>query len=454
MTRQSTQLFNKRSATQDFLFSRSEDATGKHGGGAFRHDSCDNGDDPLSARFPDMLDRLSLVEGVETAFKSAATLCAIMIRIDSRPVQTSGPDEGRSNKKSVAEVIQPIVAICRKRGGMWARIGRCRFALVFAHLGGKDGEELAKQMQETLAPDRSTTLTAGVAVYPTNNDPRAQIVTNAEKALDHAGFFGPGSITQFDAVSLNISGDRLYQVGDIQGAIAEFKKGLRLNPSDTNLLNSLGVCYGVIDDYANALHAFETAIWLAPDELMPVYNKGYVWLCRGKTQQALDCFLLADSIEPNVFEVVFHIGQIHLEAGAADKARPYLEAATRANNRSGSAYRHLGDCLDRLGLTKEAVQAYKSVVKIIPNDAESLSKLGRLYVKRGESLDVAAVFCEQSVQISPENGLFRYHLGCVYLEQGHLARALEAFELAARLGHDCRSIIEQTQDRMMSVKAS
>jgi hypothetical protein len=46
-----------------------------------------------------------------------------------------------------------------------------------------------------------------------------QIVTNAEKALDHAGFFGPGTITGFDAVSLNISGDRRYQAGDIAGAI-------------------------------------------------------------------------------------------------------------------------------------------------------------------------------------------------------------------------------------------
>ena len=179
-----------------------------------------------------------------------------------------------------------------------------------------------------------------------------------------------------------------------------------------------------------------------------------MFLRQERKQSALQAFLAADALESGVFEVVFHIGQIHLDQGAPEKAKPYLEAAVRANGRSGSACRQLGACLDRLGLTKEAIQAYKTVVKINPADAASLSQLGRLYVKRGESLDVASVLCEQSVQIAPDNGLFRYRLGCVYLEQGRLDVALAEFELAAALGHDSRAMIEEAQDRMMASKAS
>ena len=93
-------------------------------------------------------------------------------------------------------------------------------------------------------------------------------------------------------------------------------------------------------------------------------------------------------------------------------------------------------------------------MKINPEDAASLSILGWLYVKRGESLDVASVLCEQSVQIDPDNGLFRHRLGRVYLEQGRMDTALAEFELAAALGHDSRRKIEETQDRMMASKAS
>ena len=105
-------------------------------------------------------------------------------------------------------------------------------------------------------------------------------------------------------------------------------------------------------------------------------------------------------------------------------------------------------------MTKEAIQAYKRVVKINPADGESLSILGRLYAKRGESLGVASALCEQSVRLSPDDGVFRHRLGTVYLNQGRLDLALAEFELAVTLGHDSRQQIEETRDRMMAARAS
>ena len=204
----------------------------------------------------------------------------------------------------------------------------------------------------------------------------------------------------------------------------------------------------------SALNAFDNAIWLSPREVMPIYNKGFILLLKGNLEQALECFMEADTCEPNVFEVIFHIGQTLVEMGDNEKARPYLEAATLANNRSGPAFKSLGACLDQLGLTKEAIQAYKSVVKINPGDAESLSLLGRLYTERGESLDVASVLCEQSVRLAPDNGLFRHRLGHVFLNQGKLNHALAEFELAATMGHDSQPQIEETQNRMTASRAS
>jgi tetratricopeptide (TPR) repeat protein len=294
----------------------------------------------------------------------------------------------------------------------------------------------------------------GVATYPTAEYTRTQILENSEKALNHGEFFGPGSVTLFDAVSLNISGDRHYQNGDIPGAIAEFQKGLVLDPSDVNLHNSLGVCYGVQEKYNEALNAFDRAIGLAPDEVMPVYNKGYVLSAMGEKDRAMDCFLTANEKEPDVFEIVFHIGQTLLEEGNAEKAKLFLENAVRLNERSGPAHKSLGRCLKQLGHHKKALKAYKTAVKINPSDAQSLCDLGRLYLQLGESLDVATVFCEQSVRLEPDNALFRFHLGCSYLHRELLDNALKEFEEAEALGHDCRSKIEEIHRRMLNAKAS
>ena len=454
MKRTPPDLFKKRSATNEFLVSSSDETVAKNNAGPIRPDSDTDEGNGLAACFPDMMDRQGLKQAVEIEFGSIAPICAVAIQLAIEDRHLDAPDEKGNPSESLTAALKPLVAVCHDQGGIWARLGNRRFAFAFPRLDGEEGRKMAERMQATLPADGSVSLTAGVAVYPTANETRAQTVDNAEKALEHAGFFDPGNVTEFDAVSLNISGDRLYQTGDIRGAIDEFEKGLRLDPCDTNLHNSLGVCYGVLEEYSQALAAFESAIWLAPEEIMPVYNRGFVFLRQGRTRQALEAFLTADAMEPGIFEVVFHIGQIHMDSGRHDQARAYLEAAVQTNDRSAAAFRQLGACLDALGLTKEAVQAYKAVVKINPEDAASLSMLGRLYAKRGESLDVASALCEQSVRIAPENGLFRHRLGRVYLELGRLDVALAEFELAVALGHDSRAMIEETRDRMMAAKAS
>jgi len=451
MARHSSDLFKKRSSTQEFLFSHSDDIIDTDHAQQVINSRESAAATRADAHFSDMLDRQGLVHAIDTHMASAATLCAIAVKID----WAAGAKADNVTKTVVpADTVLSIATLCRTHKGTWARIDPDRFACVFPHRTAADGHVLAQHLLNAFPDAESPPLTIGVAAYPTIDYARTQIVSNAEKALEHAGFFGPGTITGFDAVSLNISGDRHYQAGDIAGAMDEYKQGLLLDPADVNLHNSLGVCHGVLKDFDNALSAFENAIRLSPQEVMAIYNKGYILLLSGNREKALEYFLEADAREPNVFEVIFHIGQTFMEMGAADKARPYLEAATLANSRSGPAFKSLGACLDKLGLAKDAIQAYKNAVKINPGDADSLSLLGRLYSERGESLDVASVLCEQSVRLSPDNGLFRHRLGHVFLNQGKLNHALAEFELAAAMGHDSQPQIEETQDRMTASKAS
>lgn len=450
MARHTPELFRHRRATQDFLFSPSDDIVDQ----AKKEELPDLKTDDnvhLKIRFPEMLDRKGLEEAIACPMASASSLCILAIKVEG---------DGRSEADRIRQTdisqtqVEPIAHLCLTHGGSWGRIGRNRFAGLFTGRGASDAYQLGQDLLKAVADQPNCRMTIGAAAYPTIHYTRGQTLINAEKALDHAGFIGPGTVTLFDAVSLNISGDHYYQAGNISSAIQEFEMGLRLDPADANLHNSLGVCYGIIKEYDKALAAFDTAGWLDPADVMAVYNKGYMLLLKGLREEALTCFLEANALEADVFEVVFHIGQLFMEMGSVEKARPYLEAATRANSRSGSAFKSLGACLDQQGLTREAIQAYKRTVKINPADAQSLSNLGRLYTQRGESLDVASVFCEQSVRIAPNDGLFRHRLGRVYLDQGKLDQALAAFELAEALGHDSRRQIEETQDRLAAAEAS
>ncbi len=451
MSRQTPELLKNRSASQEFLFSRLQGTPSVESQRQTTAVSPDVGprDHPSPPAAGQALDWQGLVHAIDTTFGSVTRLCVAMLQFDAlADVQGTDEQPGKAADPEFVDIA------CQESGGIWARVDECRLALAIPHLDVDAGRRMVRRIQQRYADSGTAPITAGVAFYPTTRYTRSQLVDNAHKALVHAGFFGPGSLTCFDAVSLNISGDRLYQDGDIQGAVDEFKQGLLMDPTEANLHNSLGVCYGVLGDTQKALEAFETAMWLAPENVMAVYNKGYVLLQSGQYEQAREALLKADAIEGGVFEVVFHLGQLFMRMKQADKARPYLESSTRANNRCGPAFRSLGECLDELNLGKEAIQAYKGAIKINPADAQALSAVGRLYTQRGESLDVASVMCEQSVQLEPDNGLFRHRLGQAYLSRGKLDRALAEFERAVELGHDSQAYIQKTQDRMIAARAS
>ena len=96
-----------------------------------------------------------------------------------------------------------------------------------------------------------------------------------------------------------------------------------------------------------------------------------------------------------------------------------------------------------MNMTDEAVSAYKKAIRQNPNDADSLSALGYLYDLQGENPEITTIFCQQSVDIAPENGLFRYRLGSLYLKRDQLKDALEQLQKADALGHDCKNLIKK-----------
>ena len=148
-----------------------------------------------------------------------------------------------------AEDIARIVEeICNRENGMWGAIEGDMFGCC---LPGSDIEAslaVSREIQQQVSRLNNGSVSIGAAIYPMLDYDQGQIVENARKALVHASFFGPGSVVAFDAVSLNISGDAMYQAGDVTGAAKEFERGLEIDPREENLHNSLGVCFGVQGD--------------------------------------------------------------------------------------------------------------------------------------------------------------------------------------------------------------
>lgn len=302
-------------------------------------------------------------------------------------------------------------SVLDKKRGIWEILSPTACVLAFWDF---DDTKKAKQLLDTLMQNMSNTLNAdlimGVSMFPFHEFSRPETVGSALKALDHAAFFGAGKRQQFDAVSLNISGDRLYQLGKYDDAMAEYEKGLELEPMNINLINSLGVCHGVSEDLEKAREAFEQAIAISPKEIMVVYNLGLIHQIQGDMDKAILYMRKAHGIDDTIFEVELLLGHLLFKENRYEQALPHLAAAARINPESGLAFRIQGEIyLDRQAPDK-AGAAFNSAVKLNPNDPTALSGYAVAMVRRNRNLKIALNFAKKSVELEPDNPVFRNRL--------------------------------------------
>ncbi|MBF0476712.1 MAG: tetratricopeptide repeat protein [Deltaproteobacteria bacterium] len=274
----------------------------------------------------------------------------------------------------------------------------------------------------------------GLAGHPFGPFTKQDTLDCARKALVHATYFVPGKVQRFDATSLNISGDRKFNSGDLDAAIQELKYALEVDDNDVNIINSLGVCYGYKGWYEQAMLMFEKAIELEPVDYMYEYNLGFACWKQDLKKKARDHFAMALKKKGDDFDLLFLMARIYKKDGELAKCIHYLEAAVRMPNCRPRAHRMLAEIYWSQGDLKGAINQFKNAVKLNPNDPASLSSLAEIYLNHGRNLEIALSFCQHSVKLDRNNPIFRKRLGMALLLNGFEDEARREFEEAIRLG--------------------
>ncbi len=443
MTARDKALFHSRGSARHFLFSKTD--TGRLE--SVSRKKITEAGKALQSAYPDMRSGQDFMDHALLALESDTLFSAVVIRLDQNG-QEQEPSADPAEDDGLCQVARILDQVCREQNGIWGALESGLLAAFFPDKNGQQIIDLTGRLQTSLKEKTQKTITVGIAEYPTITYQKSEILENAGKALDHATFFGPESAVAFDDISLNISGDKLYEKGEIQSAIDELKTALKLDPANVNVHNSLGVCFGIQGNYEPAIEAFKKVISIEPEEYMALYNLGLTYMLTDKRDQALEFFLQADEINAEAYEVAFQTGKLYLDLGDPEKALTYLERAADLEPHAGAVYRYLGDCRAAGNMPREAITAYRKAIKLNPQDAASMSALGCLFEDQGENSEITLMFCRESVGLAPDNALFRYRLGRLYSNQNSLDEAISEFQQAQKLGYDCRDDIKAIEDRI------
>ncbi|MCI5139285.1 MAG: tetratricopeptide repeat protein [Candidatus Electrothrix sp. AR1] len=289
----------------------------------------------------------------------------------------------------------------------------------------------AKELAQKISKKTGVLPFIGFCHWPTVGVTKIECIRSCRKAILHAGFYKKGAVVAFDALSYNVSGDLYFDEGDYKQAIREYRAGLQIKPDDVNLLNSLGVALAEINRHREAESCFSQALQTEAQNYMALINKGMSCRLLGRSDEAIACFEqgLHCKEHANQASIEFYLQLSKLYClqeefkKAVDLLKEWREL--RGEPSEFIFFRLFGEASMGAGEHHKAIKALQRSLQIYPQNADSQSMLGLLYVLEGQGAEVGLSLCDRAVTADRGDARHLYRRGAALRHLGRLREALD-----------------------------
>ena len=204
----------------------------------------------------------------------------------------------------------------------------------------------------------------------------------------------------------------LKEAGNVDAALATYRRAATRWPTDAGLLHDLAVA--ARDAATAATGARATAL----------------------RDEALRADLAALTLDPNSAAAQNGVGLLAIDGARAADAAKAFERATAIDSNNASYWANLGNARRATGDRTGAEQAYRRALDVDARTADAANGLGVLLVEANRPADAAPWF-ERAIAAAPDLVEARLNLGIALQQSGQIARAAEEYRrvLAARGDH-------------------
>jgi eukaryotic-like serine/threonine-protein kinase len=233
-------------------------------------------------------------------------------------------------------------------------------------------------------------------------------------------------------------GAALALKGDSAKALAAYKKAIALQPNDWRGYNSLGGYYFFAHRYEDAIAMWKRVLDLAPYNKFGYNNLGVVYFQLGRWSEGSQYFEYSVQRAPDSNYVAYqNLGTMYYYDGLFERsADSYRMADQIARHKDygvlaglGAAYRAMGSQKLAQEIYEEAVRLAEGQLKVRPNDAMLISRIGELYADVGRKAEARAAALK-ALSLAPNNGTVLRRTGMMYELLGDRQEALRLFARA------------------------
>src|SRR5438445_1718484 len=195
----------------------------------------------------------------------------------------------------------------------------------------------------------------------------------------------------------------------------------------------LGLTLAQIGDLEGAIREYKESARLAPDDPFPHYFHGQALHTLDRLDMAIREYREAVTLAPQDVRMRLNLGSAYYEQGILESAIAQYREALKLNTDDPYIHYNLGLALADQGRFEPAIAAYKESARLNPNDPLVRYALGVVQETKGRVNEAIGEF-EAAVQLAPTMAAAHAKLGWLYYNKNQVPQALEHFEKASR--HD------------------
>lgn len=244
-----------------------------------------------------------------------------------------------------------------------------------------------------------------------------------------------------------------FQRGMDSASEEEFQKAVKLDPTNSDIHYKLANYYArypagvrlslAYEEYRKALLFSEEGLRLA------IINEIYL----NFTQDYVEITGLLPKHAATMYNFAMFLKEKVKNDEAVDVFNQSVILAKRENNVDVElkAYNEMGSIQMQHGKPDEAIENFKKVLIVTPDDESCLRNMGWAYFVKGEINEAKKTY-EKALKINPGAGLTYYGLGLVYEGSNFNEDAVSCYKKALRLGLNAPAIEKELNERINSLK--
>jgi putative inorganic carbon (hco3(-)) transporter len=209
----------------------------------------------------------------------------------------------------------------------------------------------------------------------------ANLVASAVNQAREATNLAPNDASAWDFLSIMYQTARPLSANANTFVISALEKAISLEKTNPRLYLELGKAKVLQKDFKGGRDAFEKAIALKPNYVLGYQTLSQLDELEGKANESIEHMSVAAALSPNDPTLLFNLGRLYYNRAKQDDlsraAQLYMLAISLNPNYSDALW-SLGVLYERQGRNSEALQLYRQVQKLNPDNNEVRQKINAL----------------------------------------------------------------------------